>query len=236
MFNKKEKILLFGYGKYGENIAQQLRLNGHEVYIVDYDKNNLNRAYIDKFEHIFEVDIQDDEQLLNVLKEDSFKRVFCAFDDEEKNVYLTITLRALVDDLEIFSVCESKRKERKLKLAGVDTTIDVVEIIGNRLFFVLEKPAVTEALDEIFFKDPNLTFQEVAIPKNSFLDGVNIDEIDFKKYKIIVIGIVDKELGDKFTFITKGIRHKIDADDILVVVGYKQDIENFKRKLIEGRR
>lgn len=236
MYKKRYRVLVFGYGKYGENIADQLRFNKYDVYIVENNNRNIRRARRDGFENIIKIDLEDDDEILKILLENDFKKVFCAFDDEEENIYLTITLRALIPELKIISICESRRKKRKLKLAGVDKIIDAIEIAANRLFFVLEKPAVSEAFDTIFFKDPTLIFKEVEIPRSSFLDGVNIDDVNFKKYNIIVIGLVDKELGDKFTFVTKGIRHKIDAGDILVVVGKIDDIENFKRDLNEVKR
>jgi voltage-gated potassium channel len=40
---------------------------------------------------------------------------------------------------------------------------------------------------------------------------------------------MDKELGDKFIFNTKGINHKVDEGDILVVVGKNSDLEKFYR-------
>ena len=234
MANKKEKILIFGYGKYGQFVAKDLRLKNYDVYIAEYNKKNINRANKDGFNKVILVDIENDNELLHILYNNSFKKIFCVFDDEEENVYLTITFKALMKDLEVISICESRKSERKLKLAGVNKVIDIIELAANRLFFVLEKSAVTYTLDEIFFNNPNIIFEEIVIPRDSFLDGINIDEIDFKKYKIVVIGIVDRELGDKFTFITRGIKHKLDAKDILIVTGKQDDIKSFKTKLNES--
>jgi len=230
MSEKKDKILLFGYGRYGEQIAKQLRNSNYELYIAEYDKKNLKHASMDGFEHILVVDIENDEELTNILLDNGFKKIFCAFDNEEENIYLTITFKAIFHKVEIISICESKESERKLKLAGADKVIDTMEAAANRIFFILEKPAVTEAIDNIL-QDPTITFSEIEIPENSFLDGINIDNADIKKFNIIVIGIVDKELGNRFTFITKGIRHKLDAGDILVVIGKKEDIKKFEEEL-----
>ena len=234
MANKKEKILIFGYGKYGQFVAKDLRSKDYDVYIAEYNKKNIKRANNDGFNKVVLVDIENDNELLHILYSNGFKKIFCVLDNEEENVYLTITFKALMKDLEIISICESRKSERKLRLAGVNKVIDIIELAANRLFFVLEKPAVTYALDEIFFKDSNIVFEEIVIPKNSFLDGVNIDDIDFRKYKIIVIGIVDRELENRFTFITRGIKYKLDAKDILIVTGKKDDIKIFKTKLNES--
>lgn len=231
MSEKKDKILLFGYGRYGEQIAKQLMHTGYDVYIAEYDKKNLKHASLDGFEHILIVDIENDEELASILLDNGFKKIFCAFDNEEENIYLTITFKAIFHKIEIIAICESKETERKLKLAGADKVIDTMEAAANRIFFILEKPAVTEAIDNIL-QDPNLTFSEIEIPKDSFLDGINISDINIKKrFNVIVIGIVDKELGNRFTFITKGIKHKLDAGDILVLIGKKENIKKFEEEL-----
>ncbi|BAF69970.1 potassium channel family protein [Nitratiruptor sp. SB155-2] len=236
MSEKKDKILLFGYGRYGEQIAQSLLSGGYEVYVVDESKEALKRASMHDIENLFLIDIDDDEKLTDLLFDYGFEKIFCAYDEEEKNIYLTITFKALFHHVQVFALCESKESERKLHLAGADRVIDTMEAAANRMFFLVEKPAVAEAFDHILLKDPNIIFKEIVVPKGSFLDGVNIKEINFsKEYDILLIGIVDKELGDHFTFVTRGINHKIDAEDILVVIGKREKIEHFEQILEEKK-
>ena len=231
MLEKKDKILLFGYGRYGEQVGKFLLNNNYDIYIAENDKKNLKHASVDGYEHILIVDIENDEELTNVILDNGFKKVFCAYDNEEVNIFLTITLKSIFHKLEIISICESKETERKLKLAGADKVIDTMEASANKIYFILEKPAVTEAIDFIL-QDQNIMISEVEIPKGSFLDGINIVDAKIKKrFDIIVIGIVDKELGNRFTFLTKGVRHKIDAEDILVVIGEKDKILKFEEEL-----
>ncbi len=229
---KKHKILLFGFGRYGEQIAKNLALDGHKVAIAAPSKEELKIASKDGFEDLYVIDIEDDAQLTDLILDHNFTHIFCAFDEEEKNIYLTITFKSLFRHIPIIAICESKETERKLRLAGADRVIDTMVAAANRLYYIVEKPAVAEAIDEILFKDKSIVFEEIEIPKGSFLDGVNIKDIAFsKKYKIIVIGLVDRELGNRFIFVTRGINHKIDAGDVLVVVGKKEDIDNFKKLL-----
>ncbi len=232
MAEKKDRILLFGYGNYGEKIAKQLAQNGYDVYIAENDKENLKKASKDGFENLLVVDFEDDEQLTNILFDYGFYTIFCSYDDEERNVYLTITFKALFRHVEVVAICESKENERKLKLAGADKIIDTMVAAANRLYFVIEKPAVAEAIDHILFKDKDIVFKEITIPKGSFLDGVNIKKINFKKdFHIILIGVIDKEITNRFTFVTRGIDHELNADDVIVIIGRKKDIEKFEEKL-----
>ncbi len=234
MVRKKHRILLFGFGRYGEQIAKNLALDGHEIAIAATTKEELKVAANDGFENLYVVDIEDDAQLTDLVLDHSFTHIFCAFDDEEKNIYLTITFKALFRTIPVIAICESKETERKLRLAGADRVIDTMVAAANRLYYIVEKPAVAEAIDEILFKDKSILFEEIEVPKGSILDGVNIKDIAFsKKYKVILIGLVDRELGNKFVFVTRGINHKIDGGDVLVVVGKKHDIAEFKKLLGE---
>ena len=99
---------------------------------------------------------------------------------------------------------------------------------------ILQKPLTLKIIEEIIFQDNTLSFAEVEIPKNSFLDGKYIREVDkeiSKNYNILIIAIVDKEMGENVQFVTKGLNHKLDFGDILIVVGDFFDIEQFKNDL-----
>ncbi|WP_200762169.1 potassium channel family protein [Nitrosophilus alvini] len=231
MSEKKDNILLFGYGRYGEKIAKYLA-GDYSLYIAENDRKRLKKAKTDGYEKLFFVDIESDEELVSLLREKNFVKIFCAMDNEEENVYLAITFKALFVKIETIAICESKESERKLKLAGADKIIDTMEASANKIFHLLEKPAMFEAIEDMLYMDSDIGFYEIEIRKNSFLDGKYIKQIDLKKsFNLILVGVVDKEMGNKFVFITRGINHKLDAGDILVVIGKKNDIEKFKTEL-----
>ena len=118
MLEEKDEILLFGYGKYGEKIANRLRQSGFSLYVVDIESKYIKKAKKNGFGNSFVLqDINDDEELLEIIIKEDFKKVFCALDTDEQNIYLTITLKAIFDSFYIVSICESKESERKLKLA-----------------------------------------------------------------------------------------------------------------------
>jgi voltage-gated potassium channel len=49
---------------------------------------------------------------------------------------------------------------------------------------------------------------------------------------LILLGVVDLERGRDLIFSTRGIDHKLDYDDVLVVIGARSEIDAF-RELIE---
>ena len=229
MFVKKDKILLFGFGRYGEQIGVKLIDAGYEVYVADASKKHLKQASLVGIKELFVLDMENDEQISDLLLDYGFKKAICAFDEEEENVYMTITLKSLFRHLHITSVCESKDGERKLKLAGADHVLDTMYITSNRLFFLLEKPAVAEALDQILFKDPSILIKQIEVQEKSELDGKYLKDIQ-EPPGLKIIGLIDKELKEQFIYVTRGINHKIDAGDIFVVIGKKKVIEEFRKR------
>lgn len=237
MQEKKDNILLIGYGRYGEKIAKFFSAKEFHLYIIDIDEIHIQRARQSGYDKLFTIDINNDEALTSILMQENFSTVFCAMDDEEKNVYFTITLKSIWDNIKIIAICESKESERKLKLAGANKVIDTMEGSANKIFHLIEKPAVIEAIEEILFIDDEIDTREVEIEKGSFLDGKFIRDIDFKEeFNLILIGIIDKETGNDFVFVTRGKNHKMDAGDILVLIGYKDDISQLIKDMKESRR
>ena len=49
---------------------------------------------------------------------------------------------------------------------------------------------------------------------------------------LILLGVVDLERGRDLIFSTRGIDHKLDVEDVLVVIGARSEIDGF-RELIE---
>jgi voltage-gated potassium channel len=86
----------------------------------------------------------------------------------------------------------------------------------------------TRLLDGFVTDRSEISFKEMIIPEGSFLDGRMTDEVDFGQYNVLLVGMIDEELGHSFIFITTGIEHKIDAGDTIVCIGKDDDLEKFK--------
>jgi voltage-gated potassium channel len=57
------------------------------------------------------------------------------------------------------------------------------------------------------------------------------DDLDLAPYGILLIGMIDEEMGHTFVFITTGINHRIDAGDTLVCMGPKDKLNMFEKML-----
>jgi Trk K+ transport system NAD-binding subunit len=226
------KIALFGFDDFGERVAKYL--GKKDLIVVVLDEKEEEKAKEQFFDVIRIKEIKDDE----IQKIGDFDVALAVLRDEDKNLFLSLTLKDLYPQKKLIAKVADKDNEYKYKLAGVDKTINPYEVTANRIMTILKKPLTLKVIEEIIFEDNNLSFAEIEIPKGSFLDGRYIKDV-YKEisanYNILIIAIVDKEISENVQFVTKGINHKIDAGDILIVVGDIDDIERFKEDLINIR-
>jgi len=64
------------------------------------------------------------------------------------------------------------------------------------------------------------------------MDGQKLGEAQLSQnYHLILLGVVDRESGDKFIFRQSDIDHKLDSSVLLVVIGAADEIERLKKDI-----
>jgi voltage-gated potassium channel len=90
-------------------------------------------------------------------------------------------------------------------------------------------------MEEIVYGDKHLNMAEIEVAVGSSFDGVYVEEMDIsRRYNLVLLGIVDRELGDEFMFSTTMVDHKIDSGDVMVVIGPPAEIEKFRNAANPG--
>jgi len=220
------RSVIFGFDDFGEKVAKAL---GKRVSIVVFNEEEEKRAKNKLYDVIRLDEISEDS-----LKELDYSMAVALLREEDKNLFLCLSLKDLFPEKKLIAKVSEKGNEYKYKLAGVDKIINPYDVAANRIMTILKKPTTLKLLEEIIFQDNNFSFAEIEVPENSFLDGKYINDVyrDISNiYNILIVAIVDKEMSENVQFVTKGVNHKIDRGDILVVVGDKEDIERFKEDL-----
>ena len=221
------KIVIFGYGSHGKFIAQGLADDGLSVTIVESEKERVEAAQNDGFKHVSLVEVTKDSALKK-MHLDTFEQLVCVMDDVHLNVFLTLSLRSLYEDAYILSISDSLNATKKLQMAGANKVIDLYEVSANRIYNILDKPIATKVLEDFVNNKSGITFSEMVIPKNSFLDGTMAEDIDFSSHGVLLVGMIDEELSHSFLFVTAGISHKLDSGDTIVCLGEKEKLEAFE--------
>jgi voltage-gated potassium channel len=226
----RRDTLIFGCSALGHEVAMQLSDRGIEVYLYS---NNLDEvaALLAKGLQAAAIDYTDDEKLQGIGIGDWVKTIFCLFSEEPKNLFLTLSARALDPELKIICVAESDESSGRLLAAGATKVIDPYEISGQRVHEIMARPYLVEMLESTVF-GKYIDIAEIEIPEASGFSGLLLSELELgRRYNLIVLGVVDLELGNQLIFTNSGVDHRLDAGDILVVIGLKQEIDRLREEV-----
>ena len=224
-------LAIFGCGPLGLEVAEQLRQRGWELILVDQDPELLKQAARREMS-LTEMDYTDDKALEELILGTDLQVIFALFQDDPKNVFLTISARAIRPSLRIITVASTQDSARKLMAAGADKVIDPYQIIGHKVHTLIRQPLVAETMEHTVFGRHDLNLFQVEIPPGSRLAGAMLDDLDLRgSYNLVLLGVVDKERGDDLIFATKGVNHHLDAGDVMVVIGPMGEIERFSRDI-----
>jgi voltage-gated potassium channel len=226
-----KSTILFGYGKNAKAVAHYL--DKKSFLIAVFSEEERAEAIEDGYLNVeYLGDDIYDENLISVGIKES-KIAICMLENEAKNMFLALTIRDLNEKINIIAKTENREYIHRYHLAGVNQIINSYEITANRIDSILKKPMTLEFIHNVVFSEENLVFAQIEIVKDSFLDKKYINDIKIEDdYNLIIIGILDKERSDKLELIGN-FNHKLDAEDVLVVVGEREEVERLKTDMEE---
>jgi len=217
----KTTALIFGNNKYGLEIVQNIKEKYKNIQLYSEGKD---------------FDLSDDwtslENSINI--KDSI--AFCVLEEDAHNIFLTISLRAHFKDLGIIAIASNGENANKLTMAGANKVIPIVETTADIIASILEFPISSDVLQGILFEENDLKIEQIKIDENTSLKDRELRDIDWDTYEgIIVLSVMDKDLKSEFIYSSKMKHHILKTGDILVVVGYEKDIEDFKKLIGSSR-
>ncbi len=225
------EVIIFGYSKSAREIAAILREKGDPFVILTTDENRTKEAVEDGYDAHW-INYNDDSELIRYGITKGVKTLFCVSANYNRNLFVTLSARNLDKSLYILSLAADEAEEKKMLLAGADKNINPYTVGANRIYRLIKKPVVYRILDEILYHKNDIKIAEMAVPEGSYLIGKPLYGAGIEaEFDLMVLGILDRKRGGKFMYHTYRIRKKINAGDILVVIGKTKNIEKFRRKM-----
>lgn len=226
---KPHSAAIFGYNEYSKQIVKQISGVYENIGVFVIDEAEFIEAQNDGI--IAErFDLSDDWQLIESQFDVKDLIVFCALADDAENVFLTISLRSSFEKLFIIALAQDNESMMKMKSAGADKVMPILQIAANVINDILSKPIMTQVLHDILYEDSLLRIMEVEVGDTSPFNGQYLHDLHFKRdFDLILLAIVDQEMGTTFSFASKGLNHHIDAGDILVFMGYTEKLNLIKQ-------
>lgn len=228
---QRAPMAIFGCGPLGQEVAEQLQQRGWDLILVDQDPELLKQVARHDLNAV-ELDYTDDKALEELIQGRGLQVIFALFQDDPKNVFLTISARAIRPSLLIVTVASTLDAARKLMAAGADKVIDPYQIIGHKVHTLIRQPLVAETMEHTVFGRHDLNLFQLEVLPGSSLDGALLETLDLRQdYNLLLLGVVDREQGDDLIFATQGAAHRLGRGDVLVVIGPMREIERFSQEM-----
>lgn len=225
---KRDRLAVFGCNALALEVARRLKHADHDFVMIDNDEGRVRDAREEGF-RAERLDYTDDEALRQLGLGGEIEGVFCLLGEDSENVFLAITARAIDPDTRIVAICREPESSSKLLAAGADKVVDPYAISGARAYDLIARPDVVELLEETVFGQQDLNIAEITIPQGSWVHGVRLSEVRRgMTQNILLLGVVDAELGQSLIFSTRNIDHNLDIGDILVIIGAREQVEAFR--------
>lgn len=223
-----QTALIFGLNKYAFEIAlnAKTKYKNIKIYSLHDDKIENSLYKIEQF------DLSDEWSDIENSIDIESSVAFCVLEDSAENIFLTISLRAHFENLTIIAIASNQESANKLKMAGANKVIPLVETTADIITNILEKPISNKVLHSILYEESNLKIAQVKIQNEAYFEGEKLFDIDWSLHRgIIILSLMHEDLSNEFIYSSKVKHHVIKNGDVLIVIGYNRDIEEFKKEI-----
>ena len=214
-----KQYAVIGLGNFGNNLAMSLSKKGHQVLVMDIDKDRVD-AIQDSVTDAIVGDIRNKKMLAEFISA-SFDAVIVSIGQNlEGSILATHYLKEMKVKYIIVKAINEDHAEL-LKIMGADEIIfpekDMAEWLSKRL-------TVPDLLEHIPLTS-EFSIVELSAPEKFF--GKSLNDLKLRtKYNVLVIAVKDV-MRDSFILMPDA-NYKILPDNILVIMGRSNDIDALK--------
>jgi len=225
----KNHVVICGYGRNGQQVAQELRVYGYPFVIIDQEVEAIQEVS-NKSDVFIEGDATQDEVLLKA-NIGTAKALISTLPVDADNLYVVLTARALSPNLEIISRATSESSKTKLRMAGVDNVVMPERVGGAHMANLVTRPDIIEFLDHVSVhgEDPT-TLEEIVcdkLPENAM--AKTIYEIGIRR--ITGANIIGYKAPDGNYILNPSPDTKVIQGAKLFVLGTPDQIQKMKEIL-----
>jgi voltage-gated potassium channel len=229
----KSFILICGYGKMGKELAKELYRSGEDFVVIDVNPQEVEQAKRERF-----LALRADASDMDVLKElkcdTKLKYGVALTNSDSLNLSIILSLKALNPNTVIYSRANEKEAKEKLELAGAKEAIFPYQSASIAAMEYLEIPVAHEAIDNILLEREDPIMDEIEITKDTKALNSTIGHIGIKKHSLKVLGVVRSSENSRFYFHPDNSSFVLREHDLLIVIGDREDIMNFKVDIYKG--
>jgi voltage-gated potassium channel len=227
----KQHVIICGFGRIGQVMAQSLAAASHPLIIVDNNPARIAKA--EGLGYLTCTGSASDEEVLSLAGIERAKALATVLPDDTLNVFITLTARSLNPQLMILARGNVPSTENKLRFAGAEhvvlpTTIGAIQLANlitrpTSLGFV-DQGGNPEHLNQLFGQ-MNTHLVELGIVPHSPWIGRSLGSVEVRGDGAFVIVGLRTQTGN--LIMPPDLNQTLAAGDTVIVVGHLGDIPQF---------
>ena len=230
----KDFVLICGYGRMGEVLANEFLAINQKFLIIDSDELKLKRNDSNKILAI-QGDATDSDFLKSIGITKGASSIIALTNNDAVNLAIILTARSLNSSINIIARANNAKIENKLRLAGANEVIFADDISALVATEYIGQPIAFEAIDDILLNNDGAIMGEIEIFESSLYTNKTLEYIDFNKFNLTLIGVIQGSLDNKFIFNPDIKTYTLKDSDILIVIGYVESISLLRVELLSNK-
>jgi voltage-gated potassium channel len=222
--NKSDAFLIIcGYGQMTKMFLRRENLSRDQYIILENDKSRVESARKEGYNIILE-DASRTEVLKRFNTSHAKVTILCLIASDIENIYITLTAKAISRKIQVIARVNDLRMVKKFDHAGADHLLLPHEVVNNMIHIAITQPTMYKALHAVLTGKDVAQIYEIHVGLHEKLIGVSIEELDFKAYKLLFMGIQRK---GEFLF-NPSRDTLLKPHDVLLVIGRKISLDHFR--------
>ncbi|SFM15600.1 trk system potassium uptake protein TrkA [Paenibacillus sp. 1_12] len=218
----KKQFAVIGLGRFGTSVAKTLSGLDFEVLAIDSSEQRIHEIS-SIVTHVVQAD-STDEEALRALGLRNFDVVVVAIGDDIQASILTTIIVKEIGVPTVIVKAQNELHGKVLKKVGADKVIYPERDMGQRVAHHLISTNIIEYIE--LSEDHSI----VELRASRAMIGKSLSQLNIRaKYGCNVIGI---KTGAKMN-IAPSADDLLDAEDILIIVGNNEDLQNFEKTFAE---
>ncbi len=223
----RDFLIICGYGQMTRMFLKNHPLHSFEYVILEEDRERVEQGIKEGYKIINE-DASRYDVIAKFNIEYSNITLLALTGSDINNIYIALNAKSLSKNINVIARASSEKMVKKFKLAGVDHVILPSMVANRMLLFAITQPAMYKAVYSMLTGQTLAQLDEISTVMHYKLVGKTIEEINFKKHKLLFIGF-QCGLNKEFIF-NPPVKIDFRLGDILLVMGHKASIKYFKQQ------
>ena len=214
----RDHVIVCGWGRVGKAVAQDLVREDKDVVVVDIDPDRVRSLDVPT--------IIGDATLDSTLRAAGIEHaaaLVAALEGDAENLFVTLSSRAIRDDLFIVARARQEESVPKLQRAGADRVVNPQELGAARMASFVARPHVAEFIDVVMHeRSMEFRMQEIEVTNHSPLAGVSLRAANLRQRAGVLVLAVRQTDG---TFTTNPDPDTIiEPKQVIIAVGTDTDL------------